>query len=208
MSTTNRIQTIVLYRSALNSNINNSVPNSGSSNDFNGDGSNSKKLARKNGLGFTIVGGADSPRGPMGIFVKTLYPQGLAAQSGLLKKGDEILGINGINLAGKTHAQVLKIFRQTSKMDVTLSIRRPTQNSLTAVCSATNIMRVPDVDEPDSMEEFHHISRKANSFRSFRKPSRSKLDYVADVDNHEISKTLEKLRSATLSRKNVSEIFF
>ena len=134
------------------------------------------------------------------------------------------MGINGINLAGKTHAQVLKIFRQTSKMDVTLSIRRPTQNSLTTVCryskilnflllpktyfSATNIMRVPDVDEPDSMEEFHHIARKANSFRSFRKPSRSKLDYVADVDNHEISKTLEKLRSATLSRKNVSEIFF
>lgn len=82
-----------------------------------------KGLGHKS-LGFSIVGGTDSPRGQMGIFVKTIFASGQAAQEGTLLEGDEIVSVNGESLAGLSHANAIATFKKIRSGSVVLHVVR------------------------------------------------------------------------------------
>ncbi|KAF5274610.1 hypothetical protein FQA39_LY07222 [Lamprigera yunnana] len=75
-------------------------------------------------LGFSIVGGTDSPKGSIGIYVKTIFPNGQAADSGTLKEGDEILTVNGKVLHGLSHQEAINVFKKIRMGSVLLHVGR------------------------------------------------------------------------------------
>lgn len=75
-------------------------------------------------LGFTIVGGNDSPRGALGIFVKRILDNGQAADCGNLFEGDEILAVNGMVCHDLAHQEAVKMFKSIRTGKIVLNISR------------------------------------------------------------------------------------
>ncbi|XP_030003046.1 multiple PDZ domain protein isoform X2 [Sphaeramia orbicularis] len=73
------------------------------------------------GLGFSIVGGFGSPHGDLPIYVKSVFNKGAAVEDGRLKRGDQIIAVNGHCLEGVTHAEAVDILKKT-KGSVVLTV--------------------------------------------------------------------------------------
>ncbi|XP_042900681.1 pro-interleukin-16 isoform X2 [Parasteatoda tepidariorum] len=75
-------------------------------------------------LGFSIVGGKDSPKGELGFYVKTIFTNGQAAETGSLREGDEIYTLNGQPLQGLSHSEAIAAFKKIKQGPVVLHIGR------------------------------------------------------------------------------------
>ena len=73
------------------------------------------------GLGFSIVGGHGSPHGDLPIYVKNVFSKGAASENGQLKRGDQILSVNGQSLEGLNHEEAVNILKN-AKGSVTMSV--------------------------------------------------------------------------------------
>ena len=87
---------------------------------------NFEKGPGRKSLGFSIVGGRDSAKGNIGIFVKTVLGEGQAAEDARLAEGDEILSVNGQPLHGLSHNEAISVFKRIRSGGVSLQVvRRP-----------------------------------------------------------------------------------
>ncbi|XP_017775001.1 PREDICTED: uncharacterized protein LOC108561532 isoform X2 [Nicrophorus vespilloides] len=101
----------------------------------------------KKSLGFTIVGGRDSPKGALGIFVKTISPNGQAAEDGRLRAGDEILAVNGQICHDISHAEAVALFKSIKSGPIALHLsRRIKSKSSTKAKSCADLVQtiLPD----------------------------------------------------------------
>jgi len=73
------------------------------------------------GLGFNIVGG----EGGEGIFISFILTGGSADLSGELRKGDQILSVNGIDLTQATHEQAAEILKNAGSQVTLIAQYRP-----------------------------------------------------------------------------------
>lgn len=75
----------------------------------------------KTSLGFNIVGGEDG----QGIFVSHIVPGGPADKGGELKRGDQLLSVNGINIKNATHEQAAEALKQAGEVANLIAQYRP-----------------------------------------------------------------------------------
>lgn len=92
----------------------------------------------KKSLGFTIVGGRDSPKGAIGIFVKRILNTGQAIEDGRLRVGDEILSVNGQVCHDLSHEEAVKLFKSIRNGEIVLRVCRREKQSSAAVSSGGN----------------------------------------------------------------------
>ncbi|XP_050361962.1 uncharacterized protein LOC126781164 [Nymphalis io] len=98
----------------------------------------------KKPLGFTIVGGRDSPRGPLGIFIKSILPQGQAIDDGRLKAGDEVLAVNGQACHELAHVEALALFKAVRTGPIELRVCRRVKSQSTKAKSCTDLLNDDD----------------------------------------------------------------
>jgi len=65
------------------------------------------------GLGFNVMGGKEqnSP-----IYISRIIPQGVADRHGGLKRGDQLLSVNGVSVEGEPHEKAVDLLKAASGM--------------------------------------------------------------------------------------------
>ncbi|KAA8593233.1 hypothetical protein FQN60_009349 [Etheostoma spectabile] len=74
------------------------------------------------GFGFRVLGG-EGPQQP--VYIGAIVPNGAAEKDGRLRAGDELIGIDGVMVKGRSHKQVLDLMTNAARNgQVMLTIRR------------------------------------------------------------------------------------
>ena len=60
------------------------------------------------GLGFNVMGGREqnSP-----IYISRIIPGGVADRQGNLKRGDQLISVNGVNVEGENHEKAVELLK-------------------------------------------------------------------------------------------------
>lgn len=82
-----------------------------------------KVILRKgsNGLGFNIIGGEDDE----GIFVSFLLAGGAADLSGEIRRGDQLLFVNGRDLQHSSHSEAVTVLKQSGETVEIICLHQP-----------------------------------------------------------------------------------
>uniref|UniRef100_A0A3Q2XBL3 Membrane-associated guanylate kinase, WW and PDZ domain-containing protein 3 n=1 Tax=Hippocampus comes TaxID=109280 RepID=A0A3Q2XBL3_HIPCM len=93
------------------------------------------------GFGFRVLGG-EGPQQP--VYIGAIVPNGAAEKDGRLRAGDELIGIDGVMVKGRSHKQVLDLMTNAARNgQVMLTVRRKAQEMPTLVNGSPKLPRLP-----------------------------------------------------------------
>ncbi|XP_054879429.1 disks large homolog 2-like isoform X2 [Poeciliopsis prolifica] len=122
------------------------------------------------GLGFNIVGGEDGE----GIFVSFILLGGPADLSGELRRGDEILSVNGIDLRGATHEQAAAALKGAGQVVTIVAQYKPEEYGRFEA-------KINDLRE-------HMMNHSSSSGSEYLRTNQKKSLYVRTLFDYEKSK--------------------
>ncbi|OWK50085.1 Disks large 4, partial [Lonchura striata] len=107
------------------------------------------------GLGFNIVGGEDGE----GIFISFILAGGPADLSGELRKGDQILSVNGVDLRGATHEQAALALKNAGQSVTIVAQYRPEDTPKFGIFPKSREFT------PNSLSEYGRFEAKIHDLR-------------------------------------------
>ncbi|UJR20838.1 hypothetical protein I4U23_023949 [Adineta vaga] len=120
------------------------------------------------GLGISVLGmgvGADSGLEKLGIFVKSLNPQGIIAKDGRIQVGDQIIEVNEKSLVGVTHACATNVLKTTSGLVNRFLIGRekePEKSEIFALIQRSLQLDQQREDIPETLQQYHDAYYEQN----------------------------------------------
>uniref|UniRef100_A0A674EZQ2 Membrane-associated guanylate kinase, WW and PDZ domain-containing protein 3 n=1 Tax=Salmo trutta TaxID=8032 RepID=A0A674EZQ2_SALTR len=115
------------------------------------------KRDQETGFGFRVLGG-EGPEQP--VYIGAIVHLGAAEKDGRLRAGDELIGIDGIMVKGRSHKQVLDLMTNAARNgQVMLTVRRKViyrgEHSLTSILSMLLVNgspRLPRIQMPSVLD--------------------------------------------------------
>ncbi|CAF1064322.1 unnamed protein product [Adineta ricciae] len=131
------------------------------------------------GLGISVLGmgvGADSGLEKLGIFVKSLNPQGIIAKDGRIQVGDQIIEVNEHSLVGVTHACATNVLKTTSGLVKFLIGREkePEKSEIFALIQRSLQLDQQREDISQTFQQYHDAYYEQN-FNDEEEPMDEKL---------------------------------
>nr|XP_024215630.1 partitioning defective 3 homolog B [Halyomorpha halys] len=166
---------------------------------------NTRKLGKKveicltkgdYGLGFSVTTRDNPAGGHAPIYIKNILPKGAAVEDGRLRPGDRLLAVDGVDLTGKTQADVVAMLRNVppgSSVSLTVSRQHsPSASSdgmmtpeMTSSTPSPNIMKTPDKEQ--LINHVNHSS-KSDDGENTVYPWRQREILTLDIPVHESEK--------------------